>query len=117
MRVPRALLGGLVWILACLVGLVGALLSVTLILAPVGIPLLFLARRLFGASMALFLPRAMRHPAQELGKKGRKAAEDAGKKAEKVTGHKTGHKKGRSRLLGGKRPWWERLVEGLLQPR
>ena len=113
MRVLRGLLGALVWIVACVVGLVGALLSVTLILAPVGIPLLFLARRLFGASMALFLPRAMRHPAQELGKKGRQAAEDVGKKAGKLTGRK---KKG-LRLFGHKRPWWERLVDDLLQPR
>jgi hypothetical protein len=102
-----------VWILACVVGLVGGLLSITLVLAPVGIPLLFLARRMFGASMSLFLPRALRHPAQELGKKGRKAAEDAGKKAGKVTGKK----KGGLRLWGRKRPWWERLLNSLAQPR
>ena len=121
MRALRALLGGLVWILACVVGLVGALLSVTLVLAPVGIPLLFLARRLFQASMAFFLPRAMRHPVQELGKKGRKAAEGAGKKAgrttDRTTGKLTGKKTGISRLWGRKRPWWERLLNDLAQPR
>jgi hypothetical protein len=118
MRALRALLGGLVWIVACLVGLVGALLSVTLVLAPVGIPLLFLAKRLFGTSMALFLPRAMRHPAQELAKKGRKAADDARDTAGKTAGKMSGKKKtGPSRLWGRKRPWWERLVEGFLQPR
>jgi hypothetical protein len=108
MRVLRGLLGSLLWILACVVALVGALLSVTIVLAPVGVPLLFLARRLFGASMALFLPRAIRHPAQELGKKGRDAAGDVGKKARKTS-------KKKNRLWGRKRSWFERLVDGVLQ--
>lgn len=112
MRAIRGLLGALTWIVACVVGLVGALLSVTLVLAPVGIPLLFLAKRLFGTSMDLFLPRALRHPAQELGKKGRKAADEAGKQAGKLTG-----KKKRGGLFGRKRPWWERVLNDLLQPR
>jgi hypothetical protein len=77
MTVLRALLGSLLWILACVVGLLGVLLSVTLILLPVGIPLLFLARKLFKYSMTFFLPRAVRHPAQELGRKGRRSAGDA----------------------------------------
>jgi hypothetical protein len=59
------------------VGLVGVLLSVTLILAPVGIPLLFLARKLFGYSMTFFLPRVVRHPAQELRDKGSAGVSDA----------------------------------------
>ena len=109
MRGLRALAGSLLWILACVVTLVGALLSVTLILAPIGIPLLFLARRLFGASMAMFLPRTLRHPAQELGRKGRDAAKDTGTKIRKKTGKK--------RRWGRKRSWFDRLVEGLLQPR
>jgi hypothetical protein len=125
MRVLRALLGGLVWILACVVGLVGALLSLTLVLAPVGIPLLLLARRLFKASMAFFLPRAMRHPVRELGKKGRKAGKATGqatgkatdKATDKATGRLTGKKTGLSRLWGRKRPWWERLLNSLAQPR
>jgi hypothetical protein len=58
------------WILACVVGLLGVLLSATLILLPLGIPLLLLARKLFRYSMTFFLPRATRHPAQELRKKG-----------------------------------------------
>jgi hypothetical protein len=77
MRVLRALAGGLVWILAGVVGLLGMLLSVTLILLPVGIPLLFLARKLFKLSMTLFLPRTVRHPAQELGRRGRHGAKGA----------------------------------------
>jgi len=64
----------LLLILTGLVGLLGAVLSVTIILLPVGIPLLFLARKLFAYSMTLFLPRTVRHPVQELGKKGRRGA-------------------------------------------
>jgi len=80
MRALRALVGSLLWILSGLLGLVGALLCVTVILLPLGIPLLYLARRLFKYSMVFFLPRAVRHPAQELGKsakKGGKGAVDA----------------------------------------
>jgi hypothetical protein len=77
MRIPRALLGSVLWILAGVVGLVGALLCVTLILLPVGIPLLMLARKLFRYSMTLFLPRVVRHPADELRKKGRSGLADA----------------------------------------
>jgi hypothetical protein len=75
-RVLRALAGSLLWILACVVGLVGVLLSVTVILLPVGIPLLLLARKLFRYSMTFFLPRAIRHPAQELRKKSSNGASD-----------------------------------------
>jgi hypothetical protein len=71
MRALRALVGSLLWILAGVVGLVGALLCVTVILLPVGIPLLLLARRLFRYSMVFFLPRTVRHPVQELGRKNR----------------------------------------------
>jgi hypothetical protein len=77
MRIPRALLGSVLWILAGVVGLVGALLCVTLILLPVGIPLLMLARKLFRYSMTLFLPRAVRHPVDEAKKKGRGSLSDA----------------------------------------
>ncbi|MGZ4517969.1 MAG: hypothetical protein ACXVXN_08625 [Mycobacteriaceae bacterium] len=106
MRMLRGLAGSLLWIVACLVGLVGALLSVTLILAPVGVPLLFLARRLFQSSMALFLPRAVRHPAQELRRKGHDAVAQAGKQVRRKTGR---------RRLWGRRSRLDRLVEWLLQ--
>jgi hypothetical protein len=80
-RVLRALAGVLLWIVAALVGLIGALLSVTLILLPVGIPLLFLAKKLFTTSVQLMMPRKLAHPVKELGKQSRKkgrAAKDAG---------------------------------------
>jgi hypothetical protein len=116
MRVLRAAGGSLLLVLAGVVGLLGVLLSVTLILLPVGIPLLFLARKLFKYSMTLFLPRAVRHPAQELGRKGRrggkdvaealgsskKALKDARKHGRKLTkkARKKAKRKSGSRLLG-----------------
>lgn len=72
MRLLRGLLGGLLWILAGVVGLLGAVLCVTVILLPLGLPLLGLARRLFGQSMRLVLPRTVTHPADELKKSARK---------------------------------------------
>ena len=77
MRVLRALAGSLLWILSGVLGLVGVLLCVTVILLPLGLPLLALARRLFRYSMVFFLPRKVRHPAQELGKSARRGAKDA----------------------------------------
>ena len=74
MRMLRALAGSLLWILSGVLGLVGVLLCVTIILLPLGIPLIALARRLFRYSMVFFLPRKVRHPAQELGKSARKGA-------------------------------------------
>ena len=83
MRFARALLGGLLWLLASLVGLVGIIACVTLILLPIGIPLLGLARRLFGKSVRLFLPPALAHPTKEPKRRGRKARKAAGKLGEK----------------------------------
>jgi len=71
------------WVAASLLGLVGAIvallgvvLTATLILAPLGIPLLMLARRLFGTSGRLVVPRAVRHPLDELDRTGSDAADD-----------------------------------------
>lgn len=72
MWILRALAGSVLWLLAGIVGLVGVILCVTVILLPVGIPVLALARKLFAYSMALFLPRKVRHPVQEL----KKSADD-----------------------------------------
>lgn len=77
MRVLRGLGGSVLWILAGVLGLVGVLLSATLILLPLGIPVLMLARRLFRYSMRLFLPREVRHPVQETGKSLRRGAKGA----------------------------------------
>ncbi len=90
MRLLRGLLGALLWILAALVGLVGCVLCVTVILLPVGIPLLMLARRMFTQAVRLLLPRKVSHPVEEMkkstGKRGRKlkgAASDVGSDASK----------------------------------
>jgi hypothetical protein len=71
-RLVRVLVGAVFWILAVVVGLVAAILCVTTILLPIGIPLLLLSRRLFGASTRQFLPRKVRHPLQEADKAARK---------------------------------------------
>ena len=69
MRLLRGVAGALLWIVAAVVGLVGALACVTVVLLPVGIPLLFLAKRLFTTSVRLLMPKKMAHPV--------KAAKDA----------------------------------------
>ena len=77
--------------MACLVGLVGAIACVTLILLPIGIPLLGLARRLFGKSVRLFMPPALAHPTKEpkrQGRKARKASGKLGKEARRVLADK-----------------------------
>ncbi|OBA86500.1 hypothetical protein A5662_27080 [Mycobacteriaceae bacterium 1482268.1] len=72
MRLSRALGGAVLWILASVLGLVGVVLCITVILLPVGIPLLKIAGRLFSTSIQLMLPRAVAHPVNELGKAAKK---------------------------------------------
>jgi hypothetical protein len=95
MRLLRGLLGALLWIVAALLGLVGFVLCVTVILLPLGIPLLVLARRLLTRAVALMLPRSLAHPVNEFEKtakkKGRAAkaaasstVDDIGKKTRKL---------------------------------
>jgi hypothetical protein len=78
----RGLGASLLWIVAGVVGLLGAVLSVTIILLPVGIPLLLLARRLFGYSMVLLMPGRARQP---------------------VTDTRDSVKRGVARVFGGRR--------------
>jgi hypothetical protein len=112
----------LLWILAGVVGLLGIVLSVTVILLPLGIPLLMLARRMFTRSVALVLPRKVSHPVDEagraarkkgregrdavtdvdvkkLGKRARKKASKAGKEAGKKTRKVTKRRRGLARLV------------------
>lgn len=119
----RWLGAGLLWIVAGVVGLLGVLTSITIILLPVGIPLLMLARKIVGLASALLLPRAVRHPAKEVGdrtsdtagaiveggrgllRKGRKSAPDvavpdAGKLRKKAA-RRLGRRRGVDRL----KPW------------
>jgi hypothetical protein len=67
----------LLWIAALLIGLLAVLLCVTIILLPLGIPLLLLSRKLFGQSMRLVLPRTVTHPVDEGSKSLRKAGDKA----------------------------------------
>jgi hypothetical protein len=65
MRLLRGLAGALLWIVSALLGLVAVVLCVTVLLLPVGLPLLGYAHRLFTLSLKLVLPRAVSHPFQE----------------------------------------------------
>ena len=95
MRLLRGLLGALLWIVAALLGLLGFVACVTVILLPLGIPLLVFARRLLTRAVQLMLPRSLAHPVDEITKttkkKGRRAkaattaaADDFSKKARKL---------------------------------
>jgi len=77
MRLLRGLLGGLLWILAAVVGLVAVVLCVTVILLPLGLPLLAQARRMFTTSVRLMLPPAVAHPVRTMDKKSRKKKDEA----------------------------------------
>jgi hypothetical protein len=102
MRVLRGMAGALLWVGAALIGLVGAILCLTVVLLPVGIPLVLLARKMFTSAVRLFMPPALAHPVREAGKssrRGMKAARDTGSDATKKV-RKTGRKQGRRLGLG-----------------
>jgi hypothetical protein len=58
----RGLAGALLWILSAVLALVALILCITVILLPLGLPLLGYARRLFTLSLKLIVPRAVSHP-------------------------------------------------------
>lgn len=93
MRLLRGLAGAVLWILAAVLGLVGVVLCVTVILLPLGIPLVMLARRLFTRSVRLMLPRSVAHPVDESGKSARKKGRKA--KSAATDAIATATKKGR----------------------
>lgn len=111
MRLPRALAGALLWILASVVGLLGALLCVTIIGLPIGIFLVRRAGRMFSAAVRLMLPQELAHPIKENRKKAADKvgkAKDRGKDAADKTkdvGKLTGKKAKKKR----KRSWESRL--------
>src|SRR4051795_12128482 len=86
MGLLRGLAGVLLWVVSLLVILVGVILCVTVILLPLGIPLIGYARRMFTMSVKLMLPRAAAHPIKTtqktMDKRGRKARKRAGRHAE-----------------------------------
>lgn len=77
MRLVRGLLGVVLWLLASVVGLLGVVASVTLVLLPVGIPLVLLSRTMFAESVKLLLPRSVAHPVKESRRRSRKKADRA----------------------------------------
>jgi membrane protein implicated in regulation of membrane protease activity len=81
MRLLRGIAGALLWVVSLVLLLVGAILCATVILLPIGIPLLGYARRAFTASAKLMLPRAVAHPVKTadaaVEKRGHKARKDA----------------------------------------
>lgn len=98
MRLLRGLGGALLWIVSLLLILVGVILCVTVILLPVGIPLLGYAGRLFGSSIRLMLPRAVAHPV----KSSDKAMDKQGRTARKRTAHTV---KAAKRNVAASREW------------
>jgi hypothetical protein len=70
MKILRWLGAGLIAIVAGVLALVGLILCVTLVLAPLGIPILMLARRVFALAGRMVVPRALRHPIDELDRSG-----------------------------------------------
>ncbi len=73
MRIVRWLGAGLLWVVAGVLGLLGVVLSATLVLLPLGIPLLMLARKTAGVAVAMALPKAVRDPVGALGNKAAEA--------------------------------------------
>jgi predicted lipid-binding transport protein (Tim44 family) len=91
MRALRWTAASLLGLLGGLLGLVGALLCVTLILLPLGIPILFLSRRLFQTAGQLVVPREVRHPVKGIQERSSASAKSARKSA------KTKRRKGAKR--------------------
>jgi hypothetical protein len=96
MRLLRALPGAVLWIVASVLGLVGVVLCVTVILLPVGIPLMKIAGRMFSHAVQLMLPRAVSHPVDELDK----AMDKKGRTLRSATAGAAGRAAKKSRKLG-----------------
>jgi hypothetical protein len=74
----------LLWVVASVVALLAVVLCVTIILLPLGIPLLMVAKRMFGQAVGLMLPRGLTHPVDEGSKKAKKGSKRGRKKAGKL---------------------------------
>jgi hypothetical protein len=77
MRALRGVLGALLWIVGGLLGLVAVVLCVTVILMPLGLPLLRLSRKMVGTAVRLMMPRPLAHPVKEAERSGRKLGRKA----------------------------------------
>jgi hypothetical protein len=107
-RLLRGMGGALLWIASALIGLVGFVLCLTIILLPVGIPVLGIARRMFSSSIRLMLPRAVAHPVKETKRSARRGTKDVTKAARRNT-KKSGKGIGRVKdtVMPARKPrWW-----------
>lgn len=68
MGLIRGLAGAVISVVALLLALVAVVLCVTVILLPLGLPLLAYAGRIFALAMKLMLPRAVSHPVRRVEK-------------------------------------------------
>jgi|SRR5829696_7373684 len=107
MKLLRWPAAAVVWILAGVVGLLGVVLSITILLLPLGLPLLWLSRRLYSVAGMLVLPRAARRPvataqdkASDVGRGARKQLRKAAAKTSDATDAlPTRRRRGLRRLL------------------
>jgi hypothetical protein len=79
----RWLLASLLGLVGGLAGLLGAIMCVTIVLAPLGVLLLMLSQRLFRMAGDLVIPRKVRHPLEALGGAASDAADDLAGSARK----------------------------------
>lgn len=68
MGLIRGLAGAVISVVALLLALVAVVLCVTVILLPLGLPLLAYAGRIFALALKLMLPRAVSHPVRRMEK-------------------------------------------------
>jgi hypothetical protein len=77
-------------------------LCITVILLPVGLPLLGVSRRVFGVAVRLMLPREVAHPVEQTGKRLRGQIEDASSQIKKSKPGEAASRAGRKAIKGMK---------------
>ena len=97
MRILRGMAGALLWIVAAVLGL-AVVLCITVILLPVGPPLLGVSRRVFGMAVRLMLAREVAHPVEQTRKRLRGQIDDASSQIKKSKPGKPAAKAGRKVL-------------------
>ena len=85
MKTMRWTGASLLGLLGGLLGLVGVILCATLILLPLGIPVVMLSRRLFKSAGQLVVPRPVRHPVEHLKDSASESARSAGSSTSEAT--------------------------------
>src|SRR3977135_972469 len=106
MSLLRALAGALLWLVALLLVIVAAVLCVTLLLLPLGIPLMASAIRLFWTGARLMMPRVVGKPVDEAAgalRTARGRPKKQGRRASNKVDTASRRPRGRRRRLFGKR--------------